>query len=404
MSKGTTAFTYLFLISCFFLGSFSDLRAQEKKKKEKKVSIFPMPFLSANPTAGWVFGVSPSFNWTTGNPETTSMSTALGMVLFTTKNQFFTSLRSNFFLKDDSWALLADIRYNNNNQPTFGLGSGIASLDPLGAQAVGRLEPKEERIYFSQFRFYGTALKRVPNTRFFYGMGIMVDRMFDIWDDALDLDADPIKDSFHHHYQYQKGMNIDQYVQSGFSLNAMYDSRDNVANTYKGEFAWLSFRPMPQFMGSTTNSSQLWAEYRKYFTLNPERPRHILGLWSYGWFVTHGDLPYLFLPALGWDMFNRSGRPYTFGRFRGEDVVYNEIEWRFPLQRNKDFIGGVIFLNATSASNRNENVSLFRHIHFGYGAGLRFLVLPSKRLNLGIDYGWGAHGASGYFINLYETF
>jgi hypothetical protein len=112
----------------------------------------------------------------------------------------------------------------------------------------------------------------------------------------------------------------------------------------------------------------------------------------------------MFLPALGWDMFNRSGRPYTFGRFRGEDLVYGELEWRFPLQRHKDFLGGVIFFNATSASSRTTEVSLFDQTHLGYGLGLRFQVLPKKRLNVGLDYGWGAFGSSGYFINIYDTF
>jgi outer membrane protein assembly factor BamA len=360
-----------------------------------------MPIISANPTTGWIFGVSPSFNWLNGRAETTTMSTALAMVLFTTENQFFTSIRSNAFLKDDSWALLADIRYNINNQPTFGLGSGIATLTPSG---VPPAVPKEERIFFKQYRFYGTALKKLSGTRFFYGLGYLLDHIYDIQDESLDLDAQPLANTFHHDYQARKGLPTDAYTQSGISLNAILDSRDNVVNPYTGQFAWLSYRVMPRFLGSTTNSGQLWAEYRKYFCLNPERPRHILGLWTYGWFVTSGEVPYMFLPALGWDMFNRSGRPYTFGRFRGEDLVYGELEWRFPLQRHKDFLGGVIFFNATSASSRTTEVSLFDQTHLGYGLGLRFQVLPKKRLNVGLDYGRGAYGSSGYFINIYDTF
>jgi outer membrane protein assembly factor BamA len=269
---------------------------------------------------------------------------------------------------------------------------------------VSGSDPIEERIYFNQYRFYGTALKKVQGTRFFYGLGYMFDRMYDIHDESLDLGSHPINNTFHHDYQNQKGLPTDAYTQSGVSLNAVLDSRDNVANAYKGQFAWFSYRAMPQFLGSTTNSAQLWTEYRKYISLNPERPRHVLAFWTFGWFVAAGEVPFMFLPALGWDMFNRSGRPYTFGRFRGEDLVYGEMEWRFPLQRQKDFIGGVLFVNATSASSRTRDVGLFDRIHLGYGLGLRFKVLPAKRLNVGVDYGWGAYGASGYFINIFETF
>jgi hypothetical protein len=46
-------------------------------------------------------------------------------------------------------------------------------------------------------------------------------------------------------------------------------------------------------------------------------------------------------------MFGRSGRPYTQGRFRGEDLIYTELEWRFPLtSAEKDRLGAMLFVNA----------------------------------------------------------
>ncbi len=66
----------------------------------------------------------------------------------------------------------------------------------------------------------------------------------------------------------------------------------------------------------------------------------MIGFWTYGWFVTSGDVPYMDLPAVGWDQFGRSGRAYTQGRFRGEDMWYGEAEYRFPLQKTKETLGG----------------------------------------------------------------
>ncbi|MGY6522736.1 MAG: hypothetical protein ACXIUD_13465 [Mongoliitalea sp.] len=132
--------------------------------------------------------------------------------------------------------------------------------------------------------------------------------------------------------------------------------------------------------------------------------RNILALWSYVWTVTGGDVPYLFLPAVGWDMFSRSGRGYTQGRFRGEDLFYTELEWRFPLHRVKDRWGGTLFANTTSASSRRQDLSLFEAFQLGYGLGVRYMVLPKKRINIALDYGWGAAGASGIFLNVNEMF
>jgi len=175
-------------------------------------------------------------------------------------------------------------------------------------------------------------------------------------------------------------------------------------NPYSGYYAFASFRMFPEALGSTTNATQLWLEYRNYFTLDKKRPRNLLAFWAYGWFVTSGTSPYLFLPATGWDMFARSARPYTQGRFRGEDLIYSELEWRFPLQKNKEKLGGVVFLNASTASSRLDDVPVFDYVKLGYGAGLRYMLDEKKRVNIGLDYGFGFNGAQAIFLNLNEYF
>ena len=60
--------------------------------------------------------------------------------------------------------------------------------------------------------------------------------------------------------------------------------------------------------------------------------------------VTSGHLPYLALPAIGWDFAGRTGRGYVQGRFRGTAEVYAEAEWRFRITDN-GLLGGVVFAN-----------------------------------------------------------
>jgi hypothetical protein len=380
-----------------------------KEKKEKKMDINILPVIAANPTVGVLFGVLPGLNWNMGTEADTRNSTGLIGIYYTTNNQLFTSFRSNAFTAGDGYNLLTDIRFNLNSQPTYGLGSDIHRGTIVGDDEEVSESPYDkissnEMMYFNNLRFYQTVQKRHKQTNFFYGIGYHLDIFWSIDDKQLDLDADPPNITHHYRYQTLKEMSTEKYTQSGLSLNATLDSRDNVVNPYVGQLAAISWRAFPEFLGSTESASQLWVEYRTYVNLVKSRPRNVLAFWTYGWFVTSGTSPYLALPAIGWDMFARSGRPFTQGRIRGEDLVYAEAEWRFPLQQEKDRWGAVLFVNTSTASSRTEDVDIFGNFVFGYGGGLRFMLNEKKRVNIGLDYGFGANGAQGLFVNLNEYF
>ena len=172
----------------------------------------------------------------------------------------------------------------------------------------------------------------------------------------------------------------------------------------------------PTFLGSSKNSSSLWLEYRNYISTSKKHPQNLIGIWAYGNFQTSGELPYLDLPALGWDQFGRSGRAYTQGRFRGQDLMYAEVEYRFRLgglKNNPDFFGAVIFANATTASRREftddnnityNSINLFQYVEPAVGFGLRFMISKVTRTNLTLDYAIGMYGSKGIFLNFNESF
>jgi hypothetical protein len=402
------------IFSCVFLSLAANAQQEDStlNTKSKKYTIIPMPVIAGTPTTGIMFGVAPGISFVNGNPKTTSVSSFLGGFIYTTKKQLLTSIRGNMFLENDAWILTTDIRFNLNSQPTYGLSTKPSSSDEtiIGGGKDGDIDDlfngpsEEEMMSFQHFRLHQIAMKRYKDTRFFYGLGYHLDLMSSIDDEQLDLNATPPSITHHYQYQNQKNLPLNSYALSGISANLSLDSRDNVANPYKGQLASISWKVNPSFLGSTASSSILWLEYRRYLNINKQRPRNLIALWTYGWFVTSGKVPYMFLPAVGWDMFTRSGRPYTQGRFRGEDLVYTEAEWRFPLQKSKNKLGGVAFINFTTASSRTQNIGLFSSAKLGYGAGLRYMLSEKNRVNIGIDYGRGFNGASGIFLNLNEYF
>jgi len=114
-----------------------------------------------------------------------------------------------------------------------------------------------------------------------------------------------------------------------------------------------------------------------------------------------GNVPYLALPAIGWDTYNRSGRGFIQGRYRGLDMMYNEAEYRFPITKN-GLLGGALFVNATNASSYDQK--LFEKVAVGFGGGIRIQFDNRSRTNLGIDFGMGSDRSSGIYFNLQETF
>jgi len=385
----------------------------EKKKKdksEKNLSIIPLPAIAYNPTNGWLLGVAPGASWFMGSPDSTSISSGLGTLIYTTKHQFLFTAKTNVFLDGDRWNLMGDWRYFISSAPTYGLGTGPQSGKPVGTgieYADGQFSkaiPDAQMMDFHYLRFHETVLKRLEDTRYFLGLGYHLDIHSQIEDNLLDLDSEEPTVTSHYAYQTNKGFSAEKYTVSGLSLNALLDSRDNAVNPYSGRYAFVNLRVNPKFLGSDKSSTMLWLEYRDYLHLDEQRPRHLIGFWTYGWFVTSGEVPYMDLPALGWDQFGRSGRAYTQGRFRGEDLMYGEVEYRFPLQKNKETFGGVVFLNTTTASNRGADINLFKYLDYAYGTGLRVMINKKSRANLAIDYAFGKYGAGGFYFGINEVF
>jgi hypothetical protein len=113
------------------------------------------------------------------------------------------------------------------------------------------------------------------------------------------------------------------------------------------------------------------------------------------------------LMALGWDQKGTSGRGYKQGRFRGENYLYTEAEYRIPVKIDKqhpDRYGFVAFVNLSTASSSLDEIPLFEKFAPGYGAGFRIMLKEITRSNITVDYGRGADGKGSVYINFYENF
>ncbi len=381
------------------------LLLNEPKLNVGKTYFSLLPIIGYGPANGFVIGGAVSFAKLFGNPPTNLSS---GMLNFqvTSKKQLIFNARSKVYLNENKWFLQGDWRFLVFTQPTYGLGIEFLDINQLLFH-INNLEanpePFGEPMKFNHIRIYEEAGYRLGSSKFFAGLGIALDYHFGIVDKLLDTvrNSPDFYVTKHYLYSYINNINPEHYSNQGIKFTLLTDTRDNISNCYKGYYASFSILQNIKTGENSRNNTQLLYDARYYLGLNELRPRHVLAFWTWGSILLTGNPPYLALPSIGWDTYNRSGRGYIQGRYRGLSIIYNEAEYRFPISRNGLF-GGTLFANATTASSYTQD--LFDHTALGIGAGLRIQLDKLARTNLTIDFGMGNDHSSGIYFNLQETF
>jgi outer membrane protein assembly factor BamA len=376
-------------------------------KPPKKVNIVVLPYIGYNPVTGIQFGAGGTLSWHMGRHNTTSLSAVKIDLQYTTKNQLIMQLKSNLFLADNSWYLKGDWRYYIFNIPTYGLGTApgfnvpyVPGLD-VSAEANAYLNNRYP-LKYKWLRIHEMVSHGFLGNMY-AGLGYHLDMYHDIHDQALRLDTIPQIITPFYAYNYSHGLPNSQSIASGLSINYVFDTRDNQINAYKGVYLNVELTHNFKFLGSDCEGTQLWTEFRTYIRLSRMIPRHVLAFWFFGNYTITGNIPYLNLMSTGFDQMNSSGRGYIQGRWRGEDFIYGEMEYRFPISLCSQIVGGVIFINMTTASNRENHIPLFGYLQPAGGFGVRIALDKHSRTNLLIDFAIGSK-SHGMYLTAGEAF
>lgn len=374
----------------------------------KKPYFSTTPYVGYNPAYGALIGVSSTAGIYFGKPSTTPISSAVVALNITTKSQVIFNLRTNFFSDNARFILRGDWRYMLFSQSTFGLGTGMKHQREGGiilndGGQTYPIQPDEEPIEYNYVRLYESFYLKITD-KIYAGIGYSLDQYWDIDDTKLDPDSLEENPTFHYSYCQDHGFDTARYTVSGISLEFLMDSRNSTIRPTRGLFANIAFRPNFTWLGSSKNSWMLNTEFRAYKNVQKERPDHLVGFWYIGQFTQNGKVPYLGLPAIAWDMYNRTGRGYIQGSIRGVNFMYGEVEYRFPISRYTGILGGVLFFNVTTASSDDGEIHLFEFFDPAGGAGLRIMFNRTTLSNLTIDLGMGRDRKLGIYFSLNETF
>lgn len=358
-----------------------------KVKKARNIAI--LPSLGYNPSFGFVIGAKASAIKQFGDASNTDLSAFGVEALYTSKGIITAQLRHNIFTPGNKFNFIGNWQLSKFLITDYNIGTGNKNYRTDSDSAF--------LTRFSYLRLTERIFRKVGK-HLFAGVGVSINYRDHIDDEMLDsLGSTP-----HYRYSKRNGFNPKKYSANALLLAFEYNSREHPLRAYGGTYADFNLGFSQKWLGSTKNAVQFVYDIRKYISLSTKNPEHVLAFWHMASYKIDGDIPYLALQATGYDLYNRSGRGYTIGRFKGPMFAYFETEYRFPISRNK-LISGVAFINFQSASDDLDK-KLFQYIEPAGGGGLRILLQKNSRSTLCIDYAKGKYGSGGFFFGLNEVF
>jgi hypothetical protein len=351
-----------------------------KAEKDKTVYFTFLPFGTTPPGGtGTALITSTTAGIYLGPRSTTNISTASFTPYWNLKERFGLPLRTSIWLPNNTWTIQGDTRFMVYPQYTWGIGSGHGVNENVF-------------LNYKYIRFYQTALRQIK-PYLYAGVGYHLDYHFNIQSDNPNINLPEFTN-----YRHGTGRNS---FSSGISLNLLYDTRTSSINPLPGAYGNIVYRNNPSILGNKNKWQSVYLDTRKYIPMNPAKKnqQNTLAFWSYFWTVFNSPAPYLDLPSIGWDPYNRSGRGIDQNRYRGRNLLYLESEYRRDITNN-GLLGFVVFANANTVSGSG---TFFTSWHPAVGTGLRVKFNKASGTNIGLDYGV-SRGYSSFLLNLGEAF
>jgi len=349
--------------------------------------IVAAPIIGSNPSSGFLFGAAAQVAVVRGDPLTTRITSGIASLSFSTKKHVLFNVRFDSFSDSNRWFLKGDNRFQNTSQDIYGFGTATPGSAAVNSDYIF------VRVHETVYRHLGHDV--------YVGGGVLFDSHTGV-EPAEESDPN-WSSSPYISYSQQNDLPTDSQQSAGFSVNVLLNRRDSDINAQRGWRVDARYRAsFSGFLSADSSWQGLDVDARAYVPLDGDS-RHRIAFWSYASVVTTGVAPYFDVPATVMDTYGRSARGYQEGRYRGEQLVYGEAEYRGLLMRN-GLLGVVAFATMTTVSNDQTGEALFDSVAPSAGGGLRLLLNKRSRTNLCLDFAWGKDGASGVYLAIQEAF
>lgn len=355
-----------------------NINFKENRRANRKIHFSLFPTQAGVPGGGRALVTSFNAAFYLGEKSNTRVSTVYFVPYITFVGKYGFLMRPSLWLSKNTWNLSGDYRILKYPQYTWGLGGDTE-------------EESSTVIDNSYLRLYQSAVKNIGGN-WNVGVGYMLDHHYNISEGEVDGKEGHLKN-------YPTGTETNT-TSSGLSFPIAYDTRVNSINPVGGAYALVNYRLNAAALGSDHTWHSLYIDGRKYFSFSDSR-QNLLAFRSYYWTVLSGQVPYLDLPSIGWDLaIIPSGRGIKQGRYRSNALLYFESEYRFDLTAN-GLLGAVVFSNVSSASE--FGTQNFQSWHMAAGTGLRVKFNKYSRTNILLDFA-ASKDYMGVYLNIGEAF
>ncbi len=301
-------------------------------------------------------------------PEKASTGTrasSIGLSARTTqKNQQIADIFADFYMPGDEWKVKPRITYEAWPANYYGIGN-----DTPGRPELYDSDNLEAYLYVER-RAWGN---------YFTGAGYRYrkDTVKPLAGGRLESDGAP----------GAKGMEV-----SGLEASIGYDTRDNTFAPYMGNLMSLEAFVYRGFLGSAFDYEVGQVDLRHYTEL---ADNNVLALAMFFRYSSTGT-PLLELSSPDGAKLLRG---IENGRYRDQDMVSLQTEYRFPVWWR---FGATLFGEAAQVSPSPSQFTADR-FKYGVGAGVRFALNPSERYNARLDVSY-VDGGVGVVIYIKEAF
>lgn len=337
-------------------------------KMERLFKIIPVPLYSYSTEAGHTFGLA-KFNLIdlSRNDTLSAASKISEVATFSTEGRINVSVATELNWHKGRYMVTGYINFKQQPEYILGIGNDV-SIDDV------------EEISFTRLKFVNYGLIQVVKN-LYIGIGVDLSNYTNVeYDSASFLVEDNV-------------LGTEGGTSTGLGIAAVYDSRDNRYNAYKGYYVALKTMTFPSWMGNPYLYSSYDFDVRTY--LNPWL-KHVIALQATTSLRTN-DVPFYELAMLGGE---DKMRGYYKGALRDKVLVDCQLEYRMPVWK---IFGVTAFIGTGRVAESYSGLSL-DGFWLSYGAGLRIKVDSAHNTNLRFDWGFGPGGIHGFYINFAEAF
>jgi outer membrane protein assembly factor BamA len=334
------------------------------RKDTSKNSFIALPIILYGEETNWGLGVTSGYYLTKkgGNKA----SNIQGTLIYTLKNQVSFTLLPKFYTENRDFYYSGQIKANYYPDKFFGIGRNTP--DSLQESYISKdvsLLFQRQRVMFDVF------MAGIQGQWGYYQTS------------GFKTGGELISDTI---------TGTKPFFTSGLGLLLTWDNRDNFFYPTSGEFYKVSLMVNSRIFGSQLDFSRITMDFRNYY---PIIGRHLISLQVYGDF-TWGETPFQLLPSMGG---NEILRGYYKGRYRDNNLLAAQIEYRFPIYK---WLKGSMFGSAGDVSDEIDDFD-FTKLKYSYGLGLRARVNPAN-VHLRFDMGLTQERKPAFYFTASEAF